>query len=187
MDVIGRSQWTFDTSGTGGLALGFVAAEGGVIKLRDPGGNGLTLKLAALGVGVSAGLKLPKIGKIPAPKIKGHDVGAAAAPTFFPNAGIIWKTAAVTTPELTADDFKGPVIFGEIGASIIIAGTGNAMLMGIDRLLFAAWMATATTPGLSFIAEERMLASAKAILVSAGLAVSPSAQVGAAVFEGYVW
>ena len=185
--VTERSKWTFDTSGTAGLGVGFVAAEGGVIKLSDPQQHPVNLKLAALGVGVSAGLKLPKIGKLPVPKIKNQPVGGAVAPTFFPNAGWIWKTAACHTPDLTHEDFCGPTIFGEIGASVIIAGTGNAMLLGFDRVLFAEMMATSGTPVLGAITMDRAMSSVKAVLVSAGIAVSPSAQVGAAAFTGYIW
>ncbi len=135
--VTERSKWTFDTSGTGGLAVGLVAAEGGVIKLSDPQQNPVNLRLAAIGVGVSFGLKLPKIGKLPVPKIKGKEVGGALAPTFFPNAGWIWKTSACHGADLTHEDFCGPVVFGEIGASIIVAGAGDAMLLGMDKLMFA--------------------------------------------------
>ena len=184
--VTERSKWSFDTSGTGGLAIGVLAAEGGVIKLIDPGQHLVNLRLAAIGAGISAGLKLPKIGKLPVPKIRGKESGGALAPTFFPNAGWIWKTSACQTPDLTHDDFCGPVIFGEVGASIIVAGAGDAMLLGIDKILFAEMLATAATP-IGTIMSDRALSSAKAVLVSAGVAVSPSAQVGAAIFNGYIW
>ncbi len=185
--VTERSKWTFDTSGTGGIGVGFVAAEGGVIKLSDPQNQPVNLKLAAIGVGISEGFKFPKIGKLPVPKIKGQQVGGAAAPTFFPNAGRIWKTSACNTPELTHEDFCGPTLFGEIGASILIAGTGNAMLLGFDKVLFAEMMATITMPVVSAMTVDRALASAKAVLVSAGVAASPSAQAGVAAFTGYIW
>ena len=185
--VTERSKWTFDTSGTGGIGVGLVAAEGGIIKLSDPRQQLVNLRLAALGVGASVGFKLPKIGKLPVPKIKGQSVGGAAAPTFFPNAGWIWKTAACHTPDLTHEDFCGPTLFGEIGASILIAGTGNAMLLGFDKVLFAEMMATASMPVVGTMASDRAMSSVKAVLVSAGIAVSPSAQAGVAAFTGYIW
>lgn len=185
--VTERSKWTFDTSGTAGIGIGFVAAEGGVIRLTDPAQHPVSLRLAALGAGISEGLKLPKIGKMPVPKIKGQAVGGAVAPMSFPNAGWIWKTTACLAPDLSHQDFCGPVVFGEIGASVIIAGTGNAMLMGFDTVLFAEMLATMATPVVNAFAIDRALSSAKAVLVSAGVAVSPSAQVGAAAFTGYIW
>ena len=36
IQVAERSQWEFDTSGSGGLSLDVVCAEGGVVKLYDP-------------------------------------------------------------------------------------------------------------------------------------------------------
>src|SRR4029077_20153306 len=84
-----ESAWKFVTSATGGAGVELFAAEGGCIYLQDPSGQNITFKFGGAGVGLSAGLKVPKIGKITLPKVRGRSVGGGAAPAAFPNAGIV--------------------------------------------------------------------------------------------------
>ncbi len=84
--IKGVSGWTFITSATGGLGVEFVAVSGGAIYLADPEGKPHTFHYGGLGVGLTAGAKIPKIGKVNF-AIKGKDVGAVVAPAAFPNTG----------------------------------------------------------------------------------------------------
>ncbi len=61
------------------------------------------------------------------------------------------------------------------------------MLLGMDRVLFAEMIATASIPVVGAQKINDAISSAKAVLVSAGVALSPSAQVGAAAFTAYIW
>ena len=61
------SAWKFVTSSSGGLGIEFFAAEGGKIYLDDPTGSLKTFDYGVVGLGLSEGFKLPKIGKLQIP------------------------------------------------------------------------------------------------------------------------
>jgi len=63
LTVTKRSAWTFVTSSSGALGVEFVLAEGGTLYLRDPNGASVPFRYGAVGDGLDAGFRLPKIGK----------------------------------------------------------------------------------------------------------------------------
>ena len=188
LNIVEESAWTFDTSGTGGIGIEFVAVQGGLVYLKDPRHMSVRFRLLAAGVGVTYGLKLPKLGHLPTPKIRGKSVGGAAAPTFFPNAGKIWKTAACPGTELTHHDFCGPVVYIEGGGSLIaVAGTVDLMLLGFDKLAYAEAMAGGSMPVVGTMLTDRALSTVKAVLVCAGVSATYGTQLGIAVMTGAIW
>ena len=188
MDITGQSAWTFDTSATGGIGIEFVAVQGGAIYLKDTKGTPVRLRMLAAGVGLTYGFKIPKLGKLPVPKIGGKSVGAAVAPKFFPNAGKIWKTAACAGSDLTHGDFCGPVVFIEGGGSLVaVAGAVDVMLMGFDKLDFAEAMAGASVPIVGSLLTDRALSSVKAVLLCGGISATFGAQLGIAAMTGAIW
>lgn len=143
----------------------------------------------AAGVGLTYGLKIPKIGKLPAPRIGGKQVGAAVGPKFFPTAGKIWKTAACPNPELMHHDFCGPVVFIEGGGALVaVAGAVDLMLMGFDKLAYAESMAAAgMMPALETLLMDRAMSTVKAVMLCAGTSVTYGASVGVALMTGAIW
>ena len=101
-----ESAWKFQTSSSGGIGVEFVAAEGGSIILKDPSGAVVSFPYGGAGAGLTAGFKLPKIGKI-ALNVKGKSVGGVIAPSFFPNAGGLY-----VLDSFEGDDFKRSDITG---------------------------------------------------------------------------
>jgi hypothetical protein len=81
------SAWQFVTFGSGGVGVGFVAAGGGQVVLKDPSDVDQTFTYGGVGVGLSAGLKIPKLGKIKIPAPKNT---ATAGPMAFPSTGAVF-------------------------------------------------------------------------------------------------
>ena len=79
--MFGRpSQWTFETAGSAGVNVDIFAANGGELKLRDPAGQEHAFCYGGAGVGIRAGLKLPKFSKIELrPKQLGKAIGGTVA------------------------------------------------------------------------------------------------------------
>ena len=65
------SAWQFITFGSGGLSVGVLAGGGGQMILKAPSGTDQTFTYGGVGEGLSAGLKIPKLGKIQVPTPKG--------------------------------------------------------------------------------------------------------------------
>ena len=184
-----QSGWRFKTSGTGGVGVEFLAAQGGVIDLLDLSGKVVRLRMGALGVGYSYGFKLPRGIKIPPIKLGKLNGSAALAPTWAKNWGWVWKTSACCTSDLTHSDFCGPVIFLDAGASILLGFNGDVMIMGMDKLLVVEMIASSGAIGtiVNPDAAQKAFQSAKAVLVSCGFGGTLSAAAGGAVFMGDVW
>ena len=183
------SAWEFVTSSTGGLGVEFVAAEGGAIYLKDPAGTQHVYRYGAAGAGLSAGLKIPKFGKINIPKVKGKSVGGVAAPAAFPNTGKIYILESFAGDELAESDFRGVCAFVEAGGGLVGGGSATAMIFGMSPLWLAAYMASVNPMFLAaspFIGSK-LFSTAKGILLTAGLNVGVQAGGGIAAFIGGIY
>ncbi len=101
------SAWTFNTSGTGGLGLGFFAAVGGELVLKPPSGPLRGFWFGTAGVGIGAGIKrIPKIGRIIDSRGLSEKGSANAAPKSFWNHGVVYVMDGLTADELTATTSK---------------------------------------------------------------------------------
>ncbi|MGI4796211.1 MAG: hypothetical protein ACRYG8_19570 [Janthinobacterium lividum] len=189
ISITDKSAWTFDTSATGGIGVEFVALQGGAIWLKDPAQASVRLRMVAVGAGLTYGLKLPKLGKLPPLKLGGKQVGGALGPKFFPSAGMIWKTAACSRQELVHDDFCGPVVFIEGGGALVaVAGAVDLMLLGFDKLAYAESVASAgMLPGLESLLMDRALSTVKAVMLCGGVSATYGASVGVALMTGAIW
>jgi hypothetical protein len=170
------SAWQFVTSSSGGLGVEFVAAEGGRIYFQDPDGASCYFTYGAAGVGLSAGLKLPKIGKL---ELKGKSIGGAIAPASFPNAGKMYILESFGGDELKRSDISGVCMLAEVGGGIVAGGSATAMLLGMNPI----WLAGLVGP-FTIYADSMLIQSATAVLVMAGVNVGLTAGAGAAVFLG---
>lgn len=182
LTVRGPSKWKFITSSTGGVGIEFVAAEGGMIYFKDPQGRDASFRYGAAGVGLSAGLKLPKIGQI---QIKGKDIGAAIAPASFPNAGELFVLDSFSGKELTYNDITGACIFVEIGGGILAGVSATAMLVGMDPVWLAGFAIPFAPIMIAF--DERLLQSAVGLLVMGGTNLGIQAGGGIGAFLGGLW
>lgn len=170
-----ESAWKFNTFGSGGLSVGFVAVSGGQVVLNDPSGTATTFTYGGAGGGLSAGLKIPKIGKLQIKTPKGGATGSAG-PFAFPSTGALYITDAFGGDELAKGDIQGLCAFVEVGGGIIGGGSGIAMLLDLNGWWLAGIPATAPL----------LLGSASAVLLMAGLNVGVQAQVGGSAFLGYI-
>ena len=130
------SAWQFVTSSTGGVGVEFVAAEGGKIFLQNPQGVTESFYYGAAGVGISAGLKLPKIGKLQI-NVKGKGVAGVIAPASFPNGGKLYVLDNFDGDELATSDIQGVCMFVEVGGGLVAGVSATAMLVGMNP----AWLA----------------------------------------------
>jgi hypothetical protein len=165
-----ESKWTFKTSATGGVGIGFAAASGGLIRLRDPSGNLVDFHYGSFGAGLSWGGKLPKIPKLPKINLKGKT--ATGSTVDFDSIGLIYMTGASGADELTIDDFRGPCITLEAGGGLVAGIGGTIFCLGVNPLLLA--MGTQAV-GLA-------ISSTKAIVLVGG--VNIGAQIGGGVSAG---
>lgn len=180
-----ESAWQFITSSSGGIGVEFVAAEGGAIYLNDPRKARQTFTYGAAGVGLSCGLKLPKIGKIELPKLQGKSVGGVAAPSAFPNAGKIYILDSFSGNELSRSDITGVCMFVEVGGGFIAGASATGMVLGMDAVWLAGTLATIEVcQDLAMYAAQRLLELATAILVMAGVNAGLQAGAGGAAFLG---
>jgi len=102
------SAWKYDTSASGGVAVGIVALEGGAIYFQDPNGLSRKFRYGGLGASLSWGLKIPKMPKI---QIKGKSAGGAAAPASFPSRGALLVTNRCPGDDLVKKDIQGACAF----------------------------------------------------------------------------
>jgi hypothetical protein len=179
-----QSAWKFQTSSSGGIGVEFVAAEFGTIYMTDPKGNYQGLRYGGAGVGLSAGLKLPKVGKLSLPQVKGKSVGAVAAPTFFPNWGKLYILDTFKGTELTRADITGVCIFVEIAAGVIGGGAAMGMLLGMDPAWLGAIAAAVEFPPIAVLAQTKLLQSATGVFITAGATAGYQAGYGGAAFLG---
>jgi hypothetical protein len=177
-----ESAWQFVTSSSGGVGVEFVAAEGGSLTFDDPNGATVSFPYGAAGLGLSAGFKLPKIGKL---QVDGKSVGAAISPAAFPNAGKLYILDTFDGQELGRSDITGVCMFVEVAGGLVAGGYATAMLLGMDPGYLAA---VAITPALiNQIFLEKLLNSATALLLMGGASVGVQAGGGIAAFVGGLW
>jgi hypothetical protein len=182
--IKGESAWQFVTSSTGGIGVEFVAAEGGKIFLNNPQGKQITFYYGSAGVGLSAGLKLPKIGKVQV-NVKGRSVVGAIAPAAFPNGGKLYILDTFAGTELTEKDIQGVCAFLEIGGGIIAGVSATAMLVGMNPIWLAGLgLAAAAGPAGMIYLDYRLLRSATGLLVMGGLNAGIQAGAGVGAFLG---
>lgn len=181
MEVLfrGPSKWEFITSSTGGVGVAFVAVEGGKIFMKSPQKAAVSFYYGAAGVGLSAGLKLPKIGKV---QVRGKGVTAAIAPASFPNMGQLYVLDSFKGDDLTISDIQGACVFVEIAGGIIAGVSATAMLVGMD----VRWLAGLVVPLAPTIAyfDYKFLSSAKGLLVMGGATAGLQAGAGIGAFLG---
>jgi hypothetical protein len=132
------------------------------------------------GVGLSAGIKLPKIGKVQL-KLRGKGVGAVAAPASFPNTGKLYVLESCDSDELDESAIQGVCMFVEAAGGIVGGGFGTAMIFGMSPV----WLATAIALGpYGSIASTKLLSSATGVLLMAGLSAGIQAGAGIGAFLG---
>ena len=176
-----ESAWTFETSASGGLGVAIFAAEGGALYLRDPTKKSVVLHFGAAGAGLSWGLKLPKLGKINLPKVKGKSVGGVVAPAAFPCAGKIYILDSFRGNELSRRDITGACVFAEVYAGAGLGGTSAAILFGMNP----AWLAGLVLgPVATPFVDAMLFRSATGILLTAGLNAGLVAGAGIGGFVG---
>lgn len=175
------SQWVFETSATGGVGLEFVLAEGGNIYLTDPAGTPTTFSYGAAGVGLSAGIKLPKIGKI---QVKGKSVTTTIAPASFLNGGQLYVLDGAPGNDLTPQDIRGVCALVEIGGGIVAGASATAMIVGMDPTYLLGLLAF---PGAALFFDYRLLSSATGLLVMGGFNVGIQAGGGGGAMVGGLW
>lgn len=179
--IVRESTWTFVTSGTGGIGLGFAAANGGEVVLKPADGPNKGFYFGSAGVGLSVGIKrIPKIGKIIDSRGLSERGGGNIAPKSFWNAGIVYIMSGFRGTELSAEDFRGVCCVVDLGAAILVGYSGAAMLINVDTLALIA----ATSPVLSLLAPPL---NPKAMILSRGFTAGPQAGAGVTGQIGYLW
>ncbi|MGI4794021.1 MAG: hypothetical protein ACRYG8_08055 [Janthinobacterium lividum] len=191
-----KSDWSFETSGTGALALGLVVAGGGEIKLIDPAGKEAVFHFGGAGAGLSIGVpkllgylsrvrKLAKIGQL-FQKIDPHDVGgkgsASQAPENYPNHGLVYVLSGCPKPELQNADFKGVCLYLDLGISLYYGYSGEAMLMNCNPAAIAALSSGSPLAELTFMTQLHP----HAMLLSWGPSRGLQANAGGSVSVGYL-
>lgn len=168
-----KSSWEFDTFGSGGVSVGYVAANGGTVRLKDPQGIIHSFYYGGIGAGISAGLKLPKIGKVQVRTKKGPLTGSIG-PAPFPSKGSLFITNDFSGDELEKSNLRGLCAFVDIGAGIIVGYSGVALLLNLSPWWLSGIPATIPL----------LLGSADAVLLMRGPNVGIQAQIGGAAFLG---
>ncbi len=177
-----ESAWTWNTSGTGGLGLGYFAASGGELVLNSPSGEPRGFYYGAVGGGLSVGVrKVPKIGRILDPRGLSNRGGAVLAPKSFTNHGVVYVMSAFERDELTAEDFRGVCIVTELAAGVLIGYSGGAFLIDVNPLAVAA-MANPLTAAIANAALNP-----KAMILDRGWNAGLQASAGATATVGYLW
>lgn len=124
------SDWIFKTSNGGGLSVGLFGGEGGTITLGEPKtGRLVVFRYAAVGVGLSAGFKLPKLGKLQLPGLTGSSES-------FTSVGKVYMSGQFHKPELSVDDISGGCTFIELSAGVAWGEAGYAMVFGMNTAQF---------------------------------------------------
>ncbi len=175
------SQWSFITSGSGGLNIDVLALTGGEVQLDDPKGSLVKLHYGSAGAGLGLGLKLPKVGKLEIkPERLGKAITGTVAPTSAPNTGHVYMTDFFKEPELTKDDLSGICLIVDGGGGLIVGYSVTVMLLGIDPARFAAQM---TSPILSLFIGQ---AEPKAAMLIRGWNAGLQGGGGIAAYVGYM-
>jgi hypothetical protein len=176
------SQWEFVTDGGGGLSLALSAA-GGYVVLKDPSGDEVTYRYGALGVGVSAGVKLrSKFGTATIPLVKTPVTGSLG---FFPSGGAVYiNEIGFAGEELSRSDIAGSCVILEGGGGLVLGATGDVILFGLDS---TASLAAAAAPGGTTLLPYLVLALCRGVLLMGGVNLGLQASVGVTAYGGYLW
>jgi hypothetical protein len=169
------SRWEFITWASGGVGVGLVAASGGKVVLKSPQGTEVDFYYGGIGAGLGAGFKLPKLGRVTIPKLKGT---ATVGPTPFPSTGSVAITTDFEGDELTESNIRGLCCFAEAGGGLIGGGSGTAMLLNLDPKRLPLLI--------SPVFAQYFFDSADAVLLMAGLNVGLQAGGGIAGLIGYL-
>lgn len=173
------SAWQFITFGSGGISLGYFAAEGGQMILKSPSGTDETFTYGGAGAGLSVGLKIPKLGKIQIPTPKGPITGAGG-PMAFPSTGKVFAADNLPGGDLSTSDIQGLCMFGEVAGGIIAGASATAMFIGLNPLYLSLLGAMPN------IGAQLLLNTARGMILMAGVNVGIQAQIGGAVYLGYL-
>ena len=173
------SAWDFVTFGSGGVSVGYVAVEGGQMILKSPAGKDVTFIYGGAGAGLSVGLKIPKLGKIQIPTPKGPLTGSGG-PMAFPSTGKVLAADNLPGGDLSESDISGLCMFAEVAGGIIGGGSGTAMFIGLNPIYLSALV------GLPSFGAQLLLNTARGMILMAGLNVGTQAQIGGAVYLGYL-
>jgi hypothetical protein len=155
--IRGESKWRFKTSGTGGVGWWLIAAEGGLLRLKDPHNNFVDFYFGGLGAGWSSAKIppflakfLPKIvttivngyiSKIKLPPIRDKSPSGTIAPTLFFSEGWVYIMDTFKGDELSPSDIAGACMFVDVGAGLVAGHSGCVFLLGMNPLLLAAALA----------------------------------------------
>jgi hypothetical protein len=166
LTVTKESAWQFVTFGSGGVGLGYFAAGGGQVVLKSPSGTDSTFTYGGAGVGLSAGLKIPKLGKVQINTKKGGLTGSVG-PMQMPSTGKVFLTDNASG-ELSESDIRGVCAFTEAGGGLLAGASGVAMYVGMNPFLMA----------IPVVGPQLFINSAKGIILMAGANIGIQAQVG---------
>ena len=176
-----RSRWNFNTSSTGSLGAGLFSAEGGRIYLDDPQGALRTFTYGCGGVGISRGLRLPKIGKF---NFTGKTV--TGAPASFSNTGAIYMSTDFDGDELTVEDIRGVCAVLEVAGGLAGVGSASVICLGVSEKWFCpANKGYKCDMPLDFV-QAKLVETARAYLFVAGLSVGLQFGGGVSAMVGYL-
>jgi hypothetical protein len=169
--MIEKSGWKYETSASGGIAIGDVLASSGKFVLESPDGELHAFSYAGLGMGfgwrLSEKLRLPDL---VLPKSKTVISGSGATTDFF-GRGAVFR---FRKEELSPNDLTGITLYVDGGAGVLVAGSGTGLLIGIKKQALVPWI---VNPGLF---ANVMVSSAHAFVRMLGLSegLIDSANVG---------
>ncbi len=119
----------------------------------------MTFTYGGAGVGLSAGLKIPNIGKVQIPTPKGPLTGAGG-PLSFPSTGKVFVSDNISG-DLSESDIRGVCLFTEVGGGIIGGGSAMAMFVDLNPLYL----------GVPIVGNQLFVNSANEVILMAGLNV----------------
>jgi hypothetical protein len=185
LELARQSKWTFETSNSASLGVGFLAGEGGSVTLHEPD-TGMPVKFyyGAMGAGYSVGIKLPKIGKIEV-NWKGKTGGGTASSESLPSGGTVYMVDSFHGTELTRRDIGGACAFVEVVGGLIVGGSANAMLFGMNPAWVGAAMAAPAALSGRFFDQAAL--SATGILLWAGVNAGVQGGGGGAAYLGMMY
>ncbi|MDR5783635.1 hypothetical protein QCE63_29920 [Caballeronia sp. LZ065] len=128
--MIEKSEWKYETSASGGLAMGDILASGGKFVLESPDRKLHAVNYA--GVGLGFGWRMPEKARLPdlvLPRSKAV-VSGTGATTDFLGRGAVFR---FRKEELLPSDFTGITLYVDLGAGLLVAGGGTGLLIGVKE------------------------------------------------------
>lgn len=187
VNVNRRSAWKYTGSTTGGISVGILATQGGVLHFTNPAGQPTSFRFGTLGAGLSIGTDLLKAVFIPS--------GAHSfSPLSFIDRGRLYIVGSRVAGDLTAHDIRGYCGLVTVGGGFLAGVSGSVMLLGMDTRLFALCAAAAASPlivpgGISSqlgTFYPQLLASAKAMLLMGSAGATGAVGGGVTGLSGYL-